>query len=126
MGNITTNISRYELACGCGCSFDTGDYETLIVVQDTCDHFAAVLNTNKVILNIHSACRCYTYNTTIGGSKDSWHIKARALDFHIKDIQHKNIFDYLCAKYPDKFGVGLYLWGIHFDSRKIKARWINV
>ena len=40
MGDLTANISRYEIECKCGdCGFDTIDYQTVMIWQDVCDYF---------------------------------------------------------------------------------------
>jgi len=57
MGDLSKNISRSEIECKCGCGTDTIDAETIKAVQDTCDHFAKVLDVKKVHLVITSEIR---------------------------------------------------------------------
>jgi hypothetical protein len=33
------------------------------------------------------------------------------------------IYAYLCAKYPNKYGIGSYKSFTHVDTRAIRARW---
>ena len=125
MGDLTKNISRrHELACSCGCGFNSMDWETIEVVQGCCDYFADKLGLAKVILTINSAARCFEYNRSIGSNDNSQHPLARAIDFTIKHVSPADIYDYLNAKYPDKYGLGKYPTFTHFDARSgPKARW---
>ncbi len=126
---MTKNISRKELACNCGCGFQSMDYETIVVVQDCCDHFAEVLNLDKVVLHINSAARCYEYNRKPvsdggpGSNDNSPHPRANAMDIAINGVHPDNICTYLATKYPDKYGIGRYRTFTHFDSRSTRARW---
>lgn len=129
MGDLTHNISRHELACKCGCGLDTMDWETIQIVQETCDHFANKLNLPKVVLIITSAARCYPYNRVPvseggpGSNDNSQHPKCRAIDFRIKGVSTKEIYNYLDKKYPNQYGIGYHRSFVHFDSRGWKARW---
>lgn len=123
MGDLTKNISRHELACKCGCGFDTMDWETIEVIQDVCDYFAGKLQVPKVVLSINSAARCLDYNRKVGSKDTSQHVKGRALDVNIQGVSTQAIYDYLDQKYPSKYGIGLYSTFVHFDSRSYRARW---
>lgn len=124
MGNLTKNISRFELKCKCGsCRHQAVDFETIKILQETCDHFAEVLGQDKVVLEIHSAARCPTHNASVGGKPESRHLYGDAIDFSIKHIAPSQVYKYLDAKYPDSFGLGSYSTFTHFDTRPWKARW---
>lgn len=117
MGNITKNLSRREFACKCGCGFDTVDYETVAVIQDVCDHF-------NCRVTINSGCRCEAHNKAIKGSKNSYHKKARAADCDFHGVSSLEVHEYLCNKYPSKYGFGIYNNFNHIDTRSgIPARW---
>jgi len=118
MGDLSKNLSRLEFSCQCGCGFDTVDYELVIVLQDTRDHFGEALT-------INSGCRCMKHNGNQGGSKKSQHIIGRGADIRINNVPSDIIADYLEEKYPDTFGIGRYSGRVHIDTRKIKARWDN-
>jgi uncharacterized protein YcbK (DUF882 family) len=45
-----------------------------------------------------------------------------ASDLHVDGVAHKKVYDYLDKKYPNKYGIGLYTWGVHIDTRKEKSR----
>lgn len=124
MGDISANISRYEVACECGCGSDSIDHETVMVVQGVCDHFAAVMGLGKVILNIKSGHRCDGHNFQVGGGYKSQHLKARAMDISIRYVNPIDIHDYLLLHYPNKYGIGNYDTFTHIDTRTGKpARW---
>ena len=35
----------------------------------------------------------------------------------------KALYDELNKRFPNKYGLGLYSWGVHVDVRENKARW---
>jgi len=122
MGDLSRNFSRKEFACKCGCGFDTVDAELINVMQmNVRDRFGKIL--------VPSGCRCYTHNIKSGGSKSSQHLKGKACDFIATEHDMEYIYDYLCNKFPDKFGIGAYIdkeentVRIHFDVRSACARW---
>jgi uncharacterized protein YcbK (DUF882 family) len=123
MGDLTKNISRHELQCNCECGFDSMDCETIAVVQSCCNHFATLLTVERVELVITSAARCLKYNKSIGSTDASQHTKARAMDIIIRGVDPRDVYDYLCTKYPDKYGIGCYADFTHIDTRSKKARW---
>lgn len=126
MGDLTKNISRHELACPCGCGFDTGDIETVIAVQACVDHFARLKRRPRLVLDITSACRCESYNASLvpRGAPNSQHLLGRAIDFSIRGVPAADVHAYLLSKYPDKWGIGGYNNFNHLDTRGgPAARW---
>ena len=123
MGDLTKNISRYELRCKCGnCNYQSMDIETINAIQGACDHFSLELGF-RVTLYITSAARCFKYNLVVGSNDDSMHPRMCAIDHYIKGVSMKELFDYYNNKYPGKFGIGLYKLFVHLDSRPNQARW---
>ena len=117
MPKISKHFTRAEVACkcGCGCGFDSMDIETLKVADEARD-FA-----NESIIP-SSGCRCYSHNANEGGSRKSYHLRARAMDLPVSDP--KALYDYLCNKYPNKYDFGLYRSFVHIDTRTNgPARW---
>ena len=49
MGDLTSNLSRHEFACECGCGFDTVDFELVTVIQKACNHFEAIYQADLII-----------------------------------------------------------------------------
>jgi uncharacterized protein YcbK (DUF882 family) len=71
-----------------------------------------------------SACRCRTHNTKVtkNPSSKSQHLFARAMDLPVSDS--KALYNYLCKKYPNQYGFGLYNSFVHVDTRTNgPARW---
>lgn len=119
MGNITDNLSRHEFACKCGCGFDSMDITTIEITQDVCDYFRC-----KAIIN--SAARCFKYNRSdsVGSNDNSQHPLARALDCTFETVSTSDVYEYLCGKYPNQYGFGVYNTFNHIDSRTNgPARW---
>ena len=118
MERISRDFVREEFECHCGCGFDTVDIELISIVQDIRDMF------ERPIV-ITSGCRCKKYNERIGGSENSQHTIGRAADLYVasEHITPKDVYNYLCEKYSDEYGFGLYDSFVHVDSRNEKARW---
>lgn len=80
-------------------------------------------------VTITSAYRTAAYNASIGGSKNSNHVKGMAAD-----IQVSGVSPVLVGMYADSLGaggIGLYAYGAytgfnHIDSRSIKYRWLTL
>ena len=123
MGDLTKNISRKELACHCGCGFDSMDFETINVVQEACDYFALIMSEDKVTLTITSGARCLEHNRSVGSNDKSQHVKARAMDVTIEGVAPNELYTYLDERYPAKYGIGRYNSFTHLDTRTERARW---
>jgi zinc D-Ala-D-Ala carboxypeptidase len=131
MGDLTKNISKSELECKCGlgCGFISCNYETVVAVQEACDHFANKLGLDKVSLTVLSVSRCPRHNNQpvrlggAGSNNASQHIRGTAMDHRIAGVSNDELYAYYDAKYPLKYGLGVYSWGVHLDTREAKARW---
>lgn len=88
------NFTLNELKCGCNgkyCKgFPTGfSYELLQQLQNVRNHFG-----RAVIIT--SAVRCQKYNDSLKGSiKNSKHIQGRAVDFYVKGVSYKTLWNYV-------------------------------
>lgn len=116
MGDLSEHFSRYEFACKCGCGMDTIDVETLGLCEQVREHVGVSLIPN-------SGCRCEAYNEAVGGSVGSQHLQSRAVDLPVPDP--KEVYGWLCAKYPKQYGFGVYDTFVHVDSRPGPVRWDN-
>ncbi len=118
MGNLSLNLSRHEFACKCGCGCDTVDFELVKVIQDVCDNF-------NCSVTITSGHRCFMYNKTpeVGSNDNSQHPQGRAADCIFKYTTPLEVYNYLCEKYKDRLGLGLYNTFNHIDTRSGVARW---
>jgi uncharacterized protein YcbK (DUF882 family) len=110
-------FKRKEIACKCGCGFDTMDSETLMIAD------AVRVYTGKP-LTCNSGARCTEHNKAVGGAEKSQHVQARAMDLAVENVQE--VYDWLCDRYPDRYGFGVYNTFVHVDSRTNgPARWDN-
>ena len=119
MGDLSTNFSRSEFACGCGCGLDTVDYMTLLVLEDVRSEMGKPIR-------ITSGCRCEAHNLHVGGSKGSQHLTGRAADFTVAGVSAAEVQAYLKFRYPDLYGIGCYEDFTHVDTRSnAGVRWSN-
>jgi uncharacterized protein YcbK (DUF882 family) len=116
MGDLSTNFSRYEFECKCGCGLDSIDYETLAVLEDIRGHFAERVD-------ITSSHRCQVHNINVGGLSNSQHLRARAADIKVNGVEPEEVQRYLLQRYPNIYGIGCYQTFTHIDTRKGRARW---
>ena len=110
---ISRHFSRAEMACSCGCGLDTMDVETL-KIADECRDFAGHSITPS------SAARCMDHNRAIRSKDDSQHVKCRALDLPVREP--KELYKFLCNRYPNQYGFGLYNSFVHVDTKSGGAR----
>lgn len=114
MTRLSTFFTRAEMKCPC-CGYDTMDYETLKLADEARWYAGHPITPS-------SAARCPSHNKAVGGSPNSQHLQGRAIDLPVADP--KKLYDYLCQKYPDRYGFGLYPTFVHLDTRSgPAARW---
>lgn len=115
--NITEHFRVREFKCNDGSDVIFISKELAEVLEDIRMHFS-----KPVIIN--SGYRTVAYNTSVEGSSvNSMHCKGIAADIYISGVKPREIYDYLIAKYPNKYGIGLYKSFVHVDVRLGKARW---
>lgn len=113
MGDLSKHFSRYEMACKCGCGFDTVDYETLLVAEMVREFVGEPISPS-------SAARCISHNQAVGGGTNSQHLKGRAIDLPVSEP--KKVFEFLCKKFPGRYGIGVYRTFVHIDTRSGEPR----
>ena len=112
---LSHHFFRDEFACRCGCGFDTVDSK-LVDLLEYIRHEAGHP------IKINSGCRCELHNRTINGSVRSQHLIGRAADIWVD--QPNKIYNLLDLAYHDRYGIGVYEWGLHVDTRSGgPARW---
>ena len=125
MDNLTTNISRHEVECHCGCGFNTLDYATAIIIQDACDYFSKVLG-SRCVLRITSGCRCLAWNDHENGSGFSQHLYGRAVDHYIVGVSTDDLYGYYASRHQFKLGLGKYKNFVHLDTKSGQSRrWVG-
>lgn len=129
-----------KLVCSCGkCGFGTkpGDVDPLVIMLATCArlHF-------KAAVTITSGPRCPAYNAlpSVQGASKSYHLPkdergnvvasggvCHALDISVKGVKPRDVYDWFCATWPDKygFGDGSHKGFTHIDTRPGKAARFN-
>jgi len=114
MGDLTTNFSRHEFACKCGCGYDTVDWELLQKLEE----IRAVFDRR---ITVNSACRCPTHNAAVGGSDNSQHLFGRAVDIVVDGTPPALVHE--AAEQLGFGGIGEYDTFTHIDTRAGYARW---
>ena len=145
MGDLSKHLSRREIACPCGCGFETFDHELDTNIEALCDTFLALSDTAvRVILHINSGNRCADYDRQLkirlaekGGykyvpsKKPSQHLKSAIgfwMEYEYPDGSKEKISDDLIADelemiYVARHGIGRYKGRTHYDPRVTCARW---
>jgi len=107
---LSEHFSRSEFICNCSCGQDTVDVELITVLEDIRNHF-------DTPVTITSGNRCVYWNDFVGGRPASKHLTGRAADIKVSGITPVQVYAYLCAKYPNRYGIGLYKTFVHIDTR---------
>lgn len=122
---LSKNLSRSEIACKCGCGFDTMDIKTVEVFQALRNHIGKPIK-------INSGCRCPKRNEEEGGrpktdvSRGSQHLYGRAMDCKMSSADVEKGWKFLNEQYEGRYGFGKYKTFIHIDTRtEGPARWDN-
>lgn len=92
--------------------------ELVEVLQDVRNYFGRAVS-------INSAYRNPTHNKKVGGVANSYHLYGMAADIVVSGVPARNVYNYLCSKYHDKYGIGRYETFTHIDVRPIFSRWKN-
>lgn len=117
-------FKKEEFKCHCGCALPQNipNDELLKCLTEIREHFNAPLI-------VKSAYRCVKHNEKIGGAKASRHLVGDAVDFVIKGVKTKDVYEYVEQNYQNH-GVACklnksneYAGFVHFDCRGYKARW---
>lgn len=101
-------FTRSEFECKCGCGFDTVDYKLVEVLDKVREHFGKKMH-------INSGCRCRIHNHETGGSRKSQHLRGRAADVMVEDIEPKLVAE-AAAQYGAT-GIKNYETFTHIDTR---------
>ena len=119
--DTVNHFRREEFRCKCGkyCNgFPVDPDETTVRYAD------AIRERLGVPLNVNSGIRCETHNANVGGVKNSRHVLGKACDLAApKGITPEKMASVAEEVIGNTGGIGIYDWGIHIDSRSVKARW---
>ena len=89
--------------------------ELLAVLERIRNHF------NEPV-NINSGYRTPTWNTKVGGAKNSYHMKGMAADIAVKNHNSKEVAEYASKVLGELGGVIRYSNFVHIDVRENKYR----
>jgi uncharacterized protein YcbK (DUF882 family) len=116
MGDLSKHFSKAEFACKCGCGFNKISPELIEVLED-------LRETKGLPVVVTSGCRCPKHNKAVGGASLSTHMQGIAADIRVVGMSPAEVFQYLDAKHPNKYGIAAANSFTHIDTRKNKARW---
>lgn len=94
------------------------DHVLLTYLQHIRNHFGYAVH-------ITSAYRTPKHNTSVGGASNSQHLKGKACDFYVENVDTKVLYDFCDELIGTNGGVGFYPDKnvVHIDTRGTKARW---
>ena len=105
MGDLSTNFSRDEFACGCGCGrgFNDGDISPDLIL-----HLEGMRARTGRAIFITSGCRCPAHNQQVGGVPNSahTHIPLAASDLRVYPGAHEHAM-HSAAYAEDVRGIGM-------------------
>jgi peptidoglycan hydrolase-like protein with peptidoglycan-binding domain len=115
-------FSREEFRCKCGGKYCNGfpvePDETMVKYAN------AIRERLGVPLIPNSGIRCKQHNANVGGVKNSQHVLGNACDLGAPNgITPEKMARVAEEVIGNTGGIGIYSWGIHIDSRPVKARW---
>jgi uncharacterized protein YcbK (DUF882 family) len=115
--NLSTNFSRQEFSCGCGCGFANPDPALVTGLQ-------LLRDAVKRPVIIQSGCRCAAHNTKVGGAKRSMHVLGKAADIRVEGVSAVKLYQ-LTKRIPQfrGFGVDVQRGFVHVDTRDVTAVW---
>lgn len=82
------HFKKSEFACKDNCGFNDIDLRVVKILEDIRTHF----NNNPIIIS--SGCRCPKHNAQVGGVKNSYHTKGKAVDFTIPNVNMNEVLSY--------------------------------
>jgi uncharacterized protein YcbK (DUF882 family) len=122
---LSKNLMRQEMACSCGCGFDTVDAFLVDVLQDITDYFGKEYKESAKLI-ITGGNRCKSHNDAlrkqgVHTSPRSQHLYGRAADFKIfigkEQVQPRDISLMLNEQWGDEICIGIYSNRLHVDTR---------
>lgn len=115
-------FKRTEFKCKCGGRYCNGyPAEPDLKMVRIADAIRAEVGKP---INVNSGLRCRQHNANVGGASASLHMTGQAADLGCPSgVSPQEMYDIADRIMGNSGGLGLYSWGIHIDSRAVKARW---
>ena len=108
---LTQHFKAEEFRCKDGTKEFLWAIELLEVLETIRNHF------NEPII-INSGYRTPTWNTRVGGAKNSYHMKGMAADIRVKNVSPKEVAKYASEYMKNHGGVICYTNFVHVDVRE--------
>lgn len=121
---LTKNFKLSEFTCKDGTPVPR---QYMMNVQNLANNLQILRDYIHKPIKINSGYRTKLHNDSVGGSKKSQHLLAKAADIVISGMtprELKDIIEQLISQGKMKQGgIGLYNTFVHYDIRGTKARW---
>lgn len=115
------HFRREEFRCKCGKFCNGFPVEPDTTMVRYADEIRKRLG---VPLSVNSGIRCPQHNANVGGVSNSQHVLGTACDLGAPaGISPEKMASVAEEVIGNTGGIGIYDWGIHVDSRPVKARW---
>ena len=116
------HFNREEFRCKCGglyCQgFPAEPDEKMVRYADE------IRRRLGVPLSVNSGLRCKVWNQKNNGASQSQHMTGLACDLGAPEgVTPEKMASVAEEVIGNTGGIGIYSWGIHIDSRSVKARW---
>ena len=108
---LTQHFKAEEFRCKDGTKEFLWAFELLEVLETIRNHF------NEPII-INSGYRTPTWNTKVGGAKNSYHMKGMAADIRVKNVSPKEVAKFASEYMKNHGGVICYTSFVHVDVRE--------
>lgn len=108
---LTQHFKAEEFRCKDGTKEFLWAIELLEVLETIRNHF------NEPII-INSGYRTPTWNTRVGGAKNSYHVKGMAADIRVKNVSPKEVAKFASEYMKNHGGVICYTNFVHVDVRE--------
>ena len=124
MAKLTKNFRLQEFYCNDGTEIPN---KYLTNVIELAENLQVLRDYIDKPIHINSAYRHEIYNKSIGGSKKSQHLKAKASDIRVDGMNPSKVYIAIEKLIKEgkmkQGGLGLYPSFVHYDIRGKKTRW---
>jgi len=121
---VTQNFYKSEFECKCGCEMPRNVMENIFKLSDQLQ----ILRDIYGPIQVNSAYRCVSHNTSIGSKSTSQHVLGKAADI-VMELKPSETADAIEEDINNNIvsfkGLGRYNTFTHVDMRDTKARWDN-
>jgi uncharacterized protein YcbK (DUF882 family) len=124
MAKLTANFKLEEFNSKCGRPIPNNVLPNIIELAKNLQVLRDALGKS---ITITSGYRSPEHNAKVKGAKNSQHVKGTAADIKVKGMTPKEVAKVIegliASGKMTQGGIGIYPSWVHYDCRKIKARW---